>query len=90
MFLLEYVCKTPHNVLSYTVDRSFVQNIFHGAMSLDQLYLMRPTPSCTDHRTPIPGLYLCGSGCHPGGGVMGAAGANAAHIVRQDWKLFKK
>ncbi|XP_048865099.1 pyridine nucleotide-disulfide oxidoreductase domain-containing protein 2 [Brienomyrus brachyistius] len=59
-------------------------NIFHGAMSLDQLYLVRPLPSVSDYRSPIKGLYLCGSGCHPGGGVMGAAGWNAALTVLSD------
>uniref|UniRef100_A0A1I8GWZ1 Pyridine nucleotide-disulfide oxidoreductase domain-containing protein 2 n=1 Tax=Macrostomum lignano TaxID=282301 RepID=A0A1I8GWZ1_9PLAT len=49
-------------------------NIFHGGMSLDQLYFMRPTPEYCDYRSPIGGLYLCGSGAHPGGGVMGAPG----------------
>jgi len=53
-------------------------NIFHGEMSLDQMFVMRPLPSCARYRTPIPGLYLCGSGTHPGGGVMGAPGYNAA------------
>lgn len=42
-------------------------NIFHGALSLDQLYTFRPSPSCANHRTPIHGLYLCGSSMHPGG-----------------------
>ncbi|KAJ8248389.1 hypothetical protein GJAV_G00241510 [Gymnothorax javanicus] len=59
-------------------------NIFQGAMSLDQLYLARPLPGLSDYRTPISGLYLCGSGCHPGGGVMGAAGWNAAMTVLGD------
>lgn len=53
-------------------------NIFHGEMSLDQMFVMRPVPGCARYRTPIPGLYLCGSGTHPGGGVMGAPGYNAA------------
>ena len=53
-------------------------NIFHGEMSLDQMFVMRPLPSCARYRTPIRGLYLCGSGVHPGGGVMGAPGYNAA------------
>lgn len=44
----------------------YLQNIFHGSMSLDQLYLARPLPSLSDHRSPVKGLYLCGSGCHPG------------------------
>uniref|UniRef100_W5MRC5 Pyridine nucleotide-disulfide oxidoreductase domain-containing protein 2 n=1 Tax=Lepisosteus oculatus TaxID=7918 RepID=W5MRC5_LEPOC len=59
-------------------------NIFHGAMSLDQLYLARPLPSFCDYRSPVRGLYLCGSGAHPGGGVMGSAGWNAALTVLAD------
>ncbi|XP_078589270.1 pyridine nucleotide-disulfide oxidoreductase domain-containing protein 2-like [Branchiostoma floridae x Branchiostoma japonicum] len=59
-------------------------NIFHGAMSLDQLYQSRPVPSFGNHRCPIKGLYLCGSGAHPGGGVMGAAGKNAATVALAD------
>ncbi|KAJ7325092.1 hypothetical protein JRQ81_018112 [Phrynocephalus forsythii] len=61
-------------------------NIFHGAMSLDQLYFARPLPSYSSYRSPIQGLYLCGSGTHPGGGVMGAAGRNAARIALGDFK----
>ncbi|XP_062852233.1 pyridine nucleotide-disulfide oxidoreductase domain-containing protein 2 [Trichomycterus rosablanca] len=61
-------------------------NIFHGAMSLDQLYLARPLPSIAHYRSPVKGLYLCGSGSHPGGGVMGAAGWNAALAVLADLK----
>ncbi|KAH9663168.1 Amino oxidase domain-containing protein [Citrus sinensis] len=57
-------------------------NIFHGAMGLDSLFLMRPVKGWT----PVRGLYLCGSGSHPGGGVMGAPGRNAAHVVLQDFK----
>ncbi|KAI1894321.1 hypothetical protein AGOR_G00114610 [Albula goreensis] len=59
-------------------------NIFQGAMTLDQLYLARPLPSVSDYRSPIKGLYLCGSGCHPGGGVMGASGWNAALTALAD------
>ncbi|GCC34749.1 pyridine nucleotide-disulfide oxidoreductase domain-containing protein 2 [Chiloscyllium punctatum] len=59
-------------------------NIFHGAMSLDQLYLTRPLPSYSNYRSPVKGLYLCGSGAHPGGGVMGSAGRNAARVVLSD------
>ncbi|KAM3605758.1 uncharacterized protein V6R79_004091 [Siganus canaliculatus] len=61
-------------------------NIFHGSMSLDQLYLARPLPSLSDYRSPVKGLYLCGSGCHPGGGVMGSPGWNAARTVLADLK----
>lgn len=56
-------------------------NIFHGAMSLDQLYFLRPAPGWSHYHTPIRGLYLCGSGAHPGGGVLGAPGRNAALIA---------
>lgn len=53
-------------------------------MTLDQLYFARPVPLHSSYRCPLPGLYLCGSGAHPGGGVMGAAGRNAAHVVFRD------
>jgi phytoene dehydrogenase-like protein len=53
-------------------------NIFHGEMSLDQMFVMRPVAGWARYSTPVCGLYLCGSGAHPGGGVMGAPGFNAA------------
>ena len=53
-------------------------NIFHGEMSLDQMFVMRPVAGWARYRTPVRGLYLCGSGAHPGGGVMGAPGYNCA------------
>ena len=56
-------------------------NIFHGEMSLDQMFVMRPVAGWARYRTPIAGLYLCGSGAHPGGGVMGAPGYNAAREI---------
>ncbi len=59
-------------------------NIFHGAMSLSQLFNLRPAPGWSDHRTPLNGLYLCGSGAHPGGGVMGTPGRNAARAILAD------
>ncbi|XP_072293556.1 pyridine nucleotide-disulfide oxidoreductase domain-containing protein 2 isoform X2 [Eucyclogobius newberryi] len=61
-------------------------NIFHGSMSLDQLYLARPLPYLSHYRSPIKWLYLCGSGAHPGGGVMGSAGCNAALTAMGDLK----
>lgn len=61
-------------------------NIFHGAMSLDQLFMTRPTAGSSHYRTPVQGLYLCGSGAHPGGGVMGSAGRLAADMVTTDRK----
>lgn len=59
-------------------------NIFHGAMALDSLFLMRPVKGWSNYRTPLQGLFMCGSGAHPGGGVMGAPGRNAARVVLQD------
>ena len=56
-------------------------NIFQGAMTLNQLFACRPVPGFADYHTPIRGLYLCGAAAHPGGGVMGAAGANAAREI---------
>ncbi|MEX0675509.1 MAG: NAD(P)/FAD-dependent oxidoreductase [Pirellulales bacterium] len=59
-------------------------NIFQGAMSLSQLFSLRPVAGWADHRTPIRGLYLCGAAAHPGGGVMGACGKNAAAEILRD------
>jgi phytoene dehydrogenase-like protein len=56
-------------------------NIFHGEMSLDQMFVLRPVAGWAKYRTPIKNLYLCGSGAHPGGGVMGAPGHNAAQAI---------
>jgi phytoene dehydrogenase-like protein len=65
-------------------------NIFHGEMSADQLFFLRPAPGWAKYRTPIRGLYLCGSGAHPGGGVMGAPGHNAAREIVKDWKMLRR
>ena len=56
-------------------------NIFHGEMSLDQMFFLRPVAGWARYRTPVQGLWLCGSGAHPGGGVMGAPGYNAAREI---------
>jgi phytoene dehydrogenase-like protein len=56
-------------------------NIFHGAMTLDRLGPLRPAPGWSRYATPVPGLFLCGAGTHPGGGVMGACGRNAARVI---------
>ena len=61
-------------------------NIFHGEITPDQLFSLRPTPECARYRTPVENLYLCGSGVHPGGGVMGAPGHNAAKALLSDWE----
>ncbi len=53
----------------------------HGELSLDQFLMLRPVPKSAQYKTPVEGLYLCSAGCHPGGGVMGSAGRNAASVV---------
>ena len=53
----------------------------HGEYALDQAFMLRPVPGAAQYTTPINGLFLCGAGCHPGGGVMGNAGRNAAKVV---------
>jgi phytoene dehydrogenase-like protein len=59
-------------------------NIFHGRMTLDQMFNMRPVPGYADYRTPVRGLFMCGSGTHPGGGVMGTSGLNASKIILKE------
>jgi phytoene dehydrogenase-like protein len=56
----------------------------HGELALHQFLMLRPVPRWAQYRMPVEGLYLCGAGCHPGGGVMGSAGRNAAHAVLAD------
>ncbi len=93
--LIEEYCP---NIRSIIIDRQMLTpldlerrfgltggNIFHGEMSLDQMFVMRPLAGWARYRTPIGGLYLCGSGAHPGGGVMGAPGHNAAREILKDW-----
>ena len=64
-------------------------NIFHGDLTLEQLFFMRPVPGWAEYRSPIAGLYLCGAGAHPGGGVTGAPGHNAAKQVLRDFRRGK-
>ena len=59
-------------------------NIFQGSMALNQLFPLRPVPGWAGYRMPLRGLYLCGAAAHPGGGVMGAAGWNAARVILRD------
>ena len=61
-------------------------DIFHGQLTLDQLYSARPVLGHADYRMPLPALYLCGSGAHPGGGVTGLPGRNAALEIIRDFK----
>ncbi|MDP3404221.1 MAG: NAD(P)/FAD-dependent oxidoreductase [Brevundimonas sp.] len=65
-------------------------DIFHGRLTLDQLFSTRPVMGHADHRMPVPGLYLCGSGAHPGGGVTGAPGHNAAGVVVKDLRRQRR
>ena len=61
-------------------------DIMHGNLSLDQLFSARPVLGYGNYRTPVAALYMCGAGTHPGGGVSGIPGHNAAHEVLKDWK----
>ena len=90
-----YAPNVPSAVLArkvftpYDLERTFgitEGNIFHGDINLGQLFFMRPLPGWSQYRTPIRGLYLCGSGTHPGGGVTGAPGYNAARRILRDRK----
>jgi phytoene dehydrogenase-like protein len=75
-----------------TADEVELQNgateghLYHGELTLDQILFMRPVAGWSRYRTPIPGLYLCGAGTHPGGGIAGAAGRNAARVILDDLK----
>jgi phytoene dehydrogenase-like protein len=61
-------------------------HIFHGEPSLDQLFTMRPILGWSQYCTPIAGLFLCGAGTHPGGGITGGPGQNAAREILQHLK----
>jgi phytoene dehydrogenase-like protein len=65
-------------------------NIFQGAMTPGQLFFLRPVPRFADYRTPVRGLYLCGAATHPGGGVMGACGRNAAREILRDVRARRR
>ena len=92
--VLDIIEEYAPNIRSIVVDRQVLTpldlerqfgitggNIFHGEMSVDQMFSLRPVAGWARYRTPIRGLYLCGSGAHPGGGVMGAPGHNAAREI---------
>ncbi len=65
-------------------------HIFHGELSLEQLFFQRPAPHYSDYRSPISGLYQCGSSTHPGGGVSGIPGHNAAREILKDWSHLRR
>jgi phytoene dehydrogenase-like protein len=95
--VLEVLFRYAPNLRGHILDRVIITpkdlerdygltggNIFHGSMFFDQLFNNRPTPELADYRTTVGNYYLCGSGTHPGGGVMGANGHNAARVVLAD------
>lgn len=93
--IAEYAPNVPNSIIARQVltpldlERTYgltEGNIFHGDLPLEQLFFMRPVPGWSQYRTPVTGLYLCGAGAHPGGGVTGAPGYNAAHKALRDWK----
>ncbi|MEZ4869237.1 MAG: NAD(P)/FAD-dependent oxidoreductase [Caldilineaceae bacterium] len=59
-------------------------NVMHLEMSIDQMFMLRPALTMSNYRGPVPGLYLTGASTHPGGGIMGASGRNAAHVLLHD------
>jgi phytoene dehydrogenase-like protein len=59
-------------------------NIFQGELTLEQLFFLRPAPGWAQYRTPVRNLYMCGAATHPGGGIMGASGRNAAHRILKE------
>ncbi len=65
-------------------------NIMQGEMTVDQMFSFRPIPGYGDYRTPISGLYLCGGGTHPGGGVSGAPARNCAKVVKKERRRFNR
>jgi len=96
--IAEYAPNVPGSIIARQVltpldlERTYgltEGNIFHGDLNLEQLFFNRPVPGWSQYRTPIAGLYLCGAGAHPGGGVTGAPGHNAAHQVLRDLKKGK-
>lgn len=93
--IAQYAPNIHHTILHRQVlspvdlEREFALtggDIFHGEMTPDRLFFLRPVPGWAGYRTPVGGLYLCGAGAHPGGGVMGAPGHNAAREILRDWK----
>jgi len=93
--IAEYAPNVPHAIVVRQIltpldlERTYgltEGNIFHGDLNLEQLFFNRPVAGWSQYRTPIAGLYLCGAGAHPGGGVTGAPGHNAARQVLRDLK----
>ena len=86
-FRRSIIAKQVHSPLD--LERKFGLlggDIMHGRLSLDQMFSMRPQAGHGDYRMPVKGLYLCGAGAHPGGGVTGAPGHNAAKVIIEDFR----
>ncbi len=86
-FRASIIARQMHSPLD--LERKFglvAGDIMHGRLSLDQMFSTRPQPGFADYRMPVKGLYLCGSGAHPGGGVTGAPGHNAARAIIADFR----
>jgi phytoene dehydrogenase-like protein len=84
---LENILESVQCLTPLDIERTFGMtrgDICHGRMEPDQLFSARPHPDAAQYATPVPGLYLCGSGTHPGGGVTGAPGYNAARRILRD------
>jgi phytoene dehydrogenase-like protein len=97
--IAEFAPNVPRSIITTQVitpldlERSYgltEGNIFHGDLNLEQLFFMRPVSGWAQYRTPVRGLYLCGAGAHPGGGVTGAPGHNAAKQVLRDHGNLKR
>jgi phytoene dehydrogenase-like protein len=97
--IIEYMARVMPNLPNLIIGRQMLSpldletiygltesDIFHGRHDLDQIFSLRPHPRAAQYRTPVENLYLCGSGAHPGGGVSGAPGHNAARRVIADFK----
>ena len=96
-WLIDTLCEHAPNLRQLILHRQVVTpldlerewgltegNIFQGELTLEQLFFLRPAPGWAQYRTPIRSLYMCGSATHPGGGIMGAPGRNAAmRILRE-------
>lgn len=100
--IIAYIARTMPNLPQLIIGRQMLSpldletiygltesDIFHGRHDLDQLFSLRPHPKAAQYRTPVKGLYICGSGAHPGGGVSGAPGYNAARRVIADFKRHR-
>jgi phytoene dehydrogenase-like protein len=97
--IIKYMARTMPNLPDMIVGRQLISpldletvygltesDIFHGRHDLDQIFNLRPHPKAAQYRTPVKSLYLCGAGAHPGGGVSGAPGHNAARRVIADFR----